>query len=136
MMGNLEYNTTIIVYNTKGGISMENITIFDKILAKKISADIVYEDDYVLSFKDVNPQAPIHVLVIPKKKISSISYADSLSAEYMGHFMHGIAKTARILKLEENGYRVIMNNGKDALQTVEYLHAHIVGGKKMSWSPA
>ncbi len=111
-------------------------TIFDKILSGVISADVVYENEFVLAFKDANPQAPIHVLVIPKKRLSRVADIDNaLSCEEAGAFLHGIAKTARALNLESSGYRVVINNGKDAKQTVEYLHAHILAGRTMEWPP-
>lgn len=114
---------------------MNEKTIFEKIISGEIPADIVYENEYVLAFKDLSPQAPVHVLVIPKKKIARIADALEMSAEDMGHFLHGITLTARTLNLEENGYRVVINNGTDAIQTVEYLHAHILGGRLLAWPP-
>lgn len=114
---------------------MEEITIFDKIIAGEIPADIVFENEHVLAFHDVSPQAPTHVLVIPKKKIVNVAEAQKLSLEELGHFMLGIQLTANKLGLEKNGYRVVMNNGVDAKQTVEYLHAHILGGRELAWPP-
>lgn len=115
---------------------MSTETTFDKILSGMISADVVYEDECVLAFKDVNPKAPVHVLVIPKKKLGRVAEIDStLTSEEAGAFLHGIAKTARALNLERRGYRVVMNNGRDAKQTVEYLHAHILAGRTMEWPP-
>lgn len=110
-------------------------TIFDKILAGDIPADIVYEDEAVIAFRDINPQAPTHVLVVPRARMRSIAEAPAQETETLGRFVQGIARTAAALGLEEGGYRVVFNTGPDALQTVEYVHAHILGGRKMSWPP-
>ena len=110
-------------------------TIFDRILKKEIPADLVYEDDHVIAFRDINPQAPVHVLVVPRKRMRSISDAPSADPATLGAFMQGIARTAAALDLDENGYRVVFNTGRDALQTVDYVHAHILGGRSMRWPP-
>lgn len=107
-------------------------TIFDKILKKEIPAEVVYEDDNILAFKDISPQAPVHVLVIPKKKVASFNELDNLSAEETGQFLQGVSKVAKELGLAEDGYRISMNCGSNGQQSVEYLHAHILGGKKLS----
>ena len=114
---------------------MESITIFEKIMAGEVPAEIIFENEHVIAFNDINPQAPIHVLVVPKKKIVSIAGAMDISAEDMGYFMQGVCLTARALQLDENGYRVVINHGRDGQQTVAYIHAHILGGKKLSWPP-
>lgn len=110
-------------------------TIFDKIVSKEMSADIVFEDDHVLAFRDINPQAPTHVLVIPKKKIRSIAQLGQLSAEDAGLYMQKVALVAKKLGLEDGGYRVVFNHGKNGQQTVDYVHAHILGGKALTWPP-
>ncbi|GAB6089254.1 histidine triad nucleotide-binding protein [Spirochaeta dissipatitropha] len=110
-------------------------TIFDRILAGEIPCEKIFENDDVLAFRDINPQAPVHVLVVPKKRWTSIADLHADEAEAIGKFMAGVSLTAKELGLEDNGYRVVFNTGKDALQTVEYLHAHILGGRKMSWPP-
>ncbi len=112
-----------------------NETIFDKILAKQIPADIVYEDDWALAFRDITPQAPVHVLVIPKSKVARFADLGELDSDTVGQFFKSVGKAAEKLRLDGNGYRVVINNGKDAQQTVEYLHAHILGGRGMSWPP-
>ncbi len=111
------------------------MTIFDRILKKEIPATIVYEDDDVLAFNDINPQAPIHVLVIPKKKW--VSFADLADADVqtVGAYMQRVAQVARRLGLQENGYRIIFNTGDDGQQTVPYIHAHILGGRSLRWPP-
>ncbi len=110
-------------------------TIFDKIIAGDTQADIVFQNDHVVAFRDINPQAPVHVLVVPRTRMKSIAESTSHSPEVMGHIIHGIAETARTLELEENGYRVVFNTGRDAMQTVPYIHAHILAGRKLGWPP-
>ena len=110
-------------------------TIFDKIIAGDIPADVVYEDDTVLAFRDINPQAPVHVLVVPKKKVKdfiSLQQSDPLET---GVFFNAVSKVASELGLDDSGYRIVLNCGEDGQQTVEYLHAHILGDRKMSWPP-
>jgi histidine triad (HIT) family protein len=116
-------------------IQQSSETIFDKIIRKEIPAQIVFEDDHVLAFKDIQPQAPVHILVIPKKKIVSFVDVKNSDGADMGHFMQGISKTAEVLGLEQNGYRVVFNSGRDAQQTVPYIHAHILAGRILDWPP-
>lgn len=110
-------------------------TIFDKILQKEIKANIAYEDEHVLAFHDIAPQAPVHVLVIPKKKMARFAEAQHADPLALGQYMASIAKVAAHLGLEKKGYRIIFNNGHDGLQTVEYIHAHILGGRLLRWPP-
>jgi histidine triad (HIT) family protein len=110
-------------------------TIFDKIIAGETEADIVFENDHVVAFRDINPQAPTHVLVVPRTRMKSIAETTDHDAQVIGKIIHGIAETARALQLEEGGYRVVFNTGKDALQTVPYIHAHILAGRKLGWPP-
>jgi histidine triad (HIT) family protein len=114
---------------------MTGSTIFDKILRKEIPADVVHEDEWVLAFRDVNPQAPVHVVVIPKKRIERFAGLADAPAVDVGEFFKGVALVARKLRLEEPGYRIVVNNGRDGNQTVEYLHAHIIGGRRLTWPP-
>ena len=112
----------------------EQDTLFSKIIRREIPADIVYEDDMALAFRDINPQAPVHILVIPKKPIPKL--ADALPEDHalMGHLL----LTAKRIAEEEglqNGYRVVINNGAEAGQTVFHLHLHILGGRQMQWPP-
>ena len=109
-------------------------TIFGKIIRREIPADIVYEDDLALAFKDVNPQAPTHVLVIPKKPIPRLSEASLEDIELMGHLLMTVKKVAEQEKLS-NGYRVVINNGVDGGQTVDHIHLHILGDRPMKWPP-
>ncbi len=109
-------------------------TIFGKIIRREISADIVYEDDLALAFRDVNPQAPVHILVIPKKPIPKLSDAQSDDTELLGHLLQTVKKVAENEKLT-NGYRVVINTGNDGGQTVFHMHLHILGGRPLSWPP-
>jgi histidine triad (HIT) family protein len=114
---------------------MTGMTIFDKILRKEIPADVVHEDEWVLAFRDVNPQAPVHVLVIPKRRVERFAHLGQHGAAEVGEFFQRVAAVATKLKLDEPGYRVVVNNGRDGNQTVEYLHAHIIGGRRLTWPP-
>ncbi len=108
-------------------------TIFDKILAREIPASIVYEDDDVLAFKDLHPQAKIHVLVIPKRRATSLHDLKDQPAANVGAFMIAVAKVAGHLGLahDRSGYRVVLNTGPHSGQTVFYVHAHILGGEPL-----
>ncbi|MCL2436815.1 MAG: histidine triad nucleotide-binding protein [Clostridiales bacterium] len=108
--------------------------IFCKIVNKEIPANIVYEDDQILCFHDVSPQAPVHVLLIPKKRIVSMDDVQEEDKELMGHMMVKIKEIAQILGLE-NGYRVVNNCGEHGMQTVGHIHFHILGKRKMAWPP-
>lgn len=110
-------------------------TIFDKILAGELPADVVHEDEDILAFRDINPVAPIHVLVIPKQRAASIVTLNELSTEYLGRFLRAIPRIAKLCGLEEGGYRVVVNHGTHGQQTVDYLHAHIIGGRQLTWPP-
>jgi histidine triad (HIT) family protein len=110
------------------------MTLFEKIIQRNIPADIVYEDDQVLAFRDINPAAPTHVLVIPKKPISRIGAADTDDQSLIGHLMLKAAEIAQELKLE-NGFRLVINNGPDGGESVPHLHCHILGGRALQWPP-
>ena len=109
-------------------------TIFGKIIRREIPADIVYEDDLALAFKDINPQAPTHILVISKKPIPRLSEASTADTDLMGHLLMTVKKVAEIANLT-NGYRVVINNGADGGQTVDHLHLHLLGDRFMKWPP-
>jgi histidine triad (HIT) family protein len=111
------------------------MNVFEKIIARQIPARIVYEDDLVLAFRDVNPQAPVHVLIIPKKAISRIDEATSSDHALLGHLMLKAAEVARQLSLDRTGYRLVINNGPDGGESVPHLHLHILGGRRMGWPP-
>ncbi|MBD1926598.1 histidine triad nucleotide-binding protein [Trichocoleus sp. FACHB-90] len=109
-------------------------TIFSKIIRREIPADIVYEDDLALAFKDIQPQAPVHILVIPKKPIPQLADAESQDHALMGHLLLTVKRVAEQAGLS-NGYRVVINNGDDGGQTVPHLHLHILGKRQMKWPP-
>ena len=110
-------------------------TIFSKIIRKEIPANIVHEDEHCLAFHDVSPQAPTHVLVIPKKPIVNVEHIAPEDAELVGHLWLTIQKVARELGLADDGYRVVVNCGKNGGQSVDHLHYHILGGRALSWPP-
>lgn len=110
-------------------------TIFTKIVNKEIPARIVYEDDLSLAFHDVSPQAPVHVLVIPKKPISSLEAASQDEAPLLGHLQWVAQQVARNLGIHESGYRVVTNIGADGGQSVPHIHYHVLGGRTMTWPP-
>jgi histidine triad (HIT) family protein len=109
-------------------------TIFSKIIRKEIPADIVYEDDLALAFRDVQPQAPVHILIIPKKPIESIATAVTEDENLLGHLLLIVKKVAAQEGLE-HGYRVVINTGEDGGQTVFHLHLHLMGKRLMTWPP-
>ena len=109
-------------------------TIFSKIIRKEIPADIVYEDELALAFRDIAPQAPVHILVIPKKPLPQLADAEPDDHALMGHLLLTVKRVAKQEGLEK-GYRVVINNGSDGGQTVDNLHLHILGGRQMQWPP-
>tara|TARA_Y100001949_G_C15804558_1_gene250755 strand:- start:21 stop:362 length:342 start_codon:yes stop_codon:yes gene_type:complete len=109
-------------------------TIFQKIIDKQLPADIVYEDDVSLVFKDINPVAPTHLLIIPKKKISKVSDSKDEDKELLGHLLLVAGEVARKLGLEDT-FRLVINNGEGAQQTVFHLHIHLISGRKLNWPP-
>ncbi|HVU09175.1 MAG TPA: histidine triad nucleotide-binding protein [Verrucomicrobiae bacterium] len=111
-----------------------NKTLFEKIAAREIPAQIVYEDDLVLAIRDINPQAPTHVLIFPKKPVTRIGEAKSEDEKILGHLLLKAAEVAKKLDLK-GGYRLVINNGADGGETVPHLHCHILGGRHMNWPP-
>lgn len=110
-------------------------TIFSKIIAGEIPANIIHDDEHCLAFHDVSPQAPTHVLVIPKKPIPSLNELAAEDAAVLGHLWLIIPKLASDLGLAEGGYRVVVNCGRDGGQSVDHLHFHLLGGRSLSWPP-
>jgi histidine triad (HIT) family protein len=110
-------------------------TLFEKIAAREIPADIVYEDDIVLALRDIRPAAPTHVLIVPKKPIPRIAEAKPEDQAILGHLLVKAAEVARKLNLDQDGFRLVINNGAHAGETVPHLHLHILGGRAMSWPP-
>jgi len=109
-------------------------TLFQKIIDKEIPADIVYEDDHCLVFKDINPVAPIHLLIIPKKQIQKIADAELLDQNLLGHLFIVAGNVARDLGVED-AFRLVVNNGSGAGQTVFHLHIHLIAGREFTWPP-
>lgn len=109
-------------------------TIFGKVIRREIPADIVYEDELCLAFRDINPQAPTHVLVIPKKEIDMLSNAKAEDQALLGHMVLAAGKIARQLGVGD-AFRLVINNGAEAGQSVFHLHLHILGGRKLRWPP-
>jgi histidine triad (HIT) family protein len=110
-------------------------TIFDKIIAREIPAKIVYEDDHVLAFHDVSPKAPVHILVIPKKSVENLLAATDHDTLLLGQLLAASVHVARTEGLADDGFRVVINTGKNGGQSVDHLHLHIMGGRPMAWPP-
>jgi len=109
-------------------------TLFEKIITREIPAAIVYEDDLVLAIRDINPQAPVHVLIFPKQAVPRVGEAKTADQPLLGHLLLKAAEVAKKLDLK-NGYRLVINNGADGGETVPHLHCHILGGRYMAWPP-
>ena len=110
-------------------------TLFAKIIRREIPADIVYEDDDVLAFRDVNPQAPVHVLFVPKVPIATLNDLTDEDAPGVGRLVLAASRYAKAQGLAENGYRCVFNCNRDGGQTVYHLHLHLLGGRTMHWPP-
>lgn len=111
------------------------MTIFKKIIDGELEADIVYRDDHCVAFKDINPQAPVHILIVPRQEIRSLADASPDDHAVLGHILLKTAEIARRMNLESEGYRVVTNTGPAAGQSVEHLHFHLLGGRNLSWPP-
>lgn len=110
-------------------------TIFTKIINKEIPATIIYEDDEILAFRDISPQAPEHILVIPKKEIPTVNDIEEADAVLVGKLFLTAKKIAKELGFDEKGYRLVMNCNEDGGQTVNHIHMHILAGRQLSWPP-
>lgn len=115
-------------------MSQPTETIFSKIIRREIPADIVYEDDLAIAFKDITPKAPVHILVIPKEPIAQLSHTEAQHHTLMGHLLLTAKRVAEQVGLD-NGYRIVINNGPDGGQSVSHLHLHVLGGRQMQWPP-
>ena len=111
------------------------MTLFEKIATREIPAAIAYEDDLVIAFKDVNPKAPTHVLIVPKKPIPRIAAATDEDERVLGRLLLKAAHVAKQLGIDDSGYRLVINNGPDAGESVPHLHCHILGGRQLGWPP-
>jgi histidine triad (HIT) family protein len=110
-------------------------TIFSKIAAREIPATIVYEDDRAVAFRDVKPQAPVHVLVIPRRELARVGEATAADAGLLGHLLWVATEVARREGIASSGYRLVINNGPDAGESVPHLHIHVLGGRALGWPP-
>ena len=110
-------------------------TLFEKIIAREVPGTIVYQDDLVVAFHDVRPQAPVHVLIVPRKPIPRIAEAKPEDQQLVGHLLLKAAEVANKLGLTQSGYRLVFNNGPDAGEAVPHLHCHILGRRRMGWPP-
>ncbi len=114
---------------------MSEMTLFEKIIARQIPADILYEDDLCLCFRDIAPQAPVHLLVVPKKPIVRVAEAVAEDNELLGHLLITAQIVAKQEGFSDDGFRIVINNGGDGGEAVPHLHVHILAGRKMTWPP-
>ena len=110
-------------------------TIFERIVDREADADIVFEDDHVLAFRDIAPQAPVHILLIPKQHHARHAAVPPEDHPVFSHHFAAAQKVARQMKLEQTGYRLVINNGPDGGETVPHLHLHLLGGRALAWPP-
>lgn len=110
-------------------------TLFEKIVAREIPSQIVYEDELVVAIRDINPQAPTHILIFPKKPVTRIAEASAADQTLLGHLLLKAAEVADKAGLKQGGYRLVINNGANGGETVPHLHCHILGGRHMAWPP-
>ena len=111
------------------------MTLFEKIVRREIPADIVWEDDEVLAFHDVNPQAPVHVLIVPKRVVPRLAEATPADQALLGKLLLAARAVAEKLDLVKSGYRVVINSGPDAGESVPHLHLHVLGKRSLAWPP-
>jgi len=114
---------------------MPGKTLFEKIADREIPADIVYEDDQCICFRDINPQAPVHLLIVPRKPITRISETADEDAAILGHLLLTANKVSKQEGFAESGFRTVINNGKDGGEEVPHLHLHILAGRQLNWPP-
>lgn len=114
---------------------MAELTLFEKICRGDIPATFVHEDERCVAFSDISPQAPVHILVIPRKPIPRVGLADEADESLLGHLLLVAGKVAREQDLSESGFRLVINNGHDGGEAVPHLHVHLLGGRQMKWPP-
>jgi histidine triad (HIT) family protein len=114
---------------------MADKTLFEKIRDREIPAEILYEDEWCLAFRDISPQAPVHVLVVPRKAIPRIGVATEEDVEILGRLMLAAGEVARRLGVAEDGFRLAINHGRNGGETVPHLHVHLLGGRALGWPP-
>jgi len=132
-----EVHAADIAASTDPAVNPNAATFFDKIVSKEIPATIIHEDELCLAFRDINPQGPVHFLVIPKDKngLNRLSSACPHHKEILGHLLYTAAEVARKEGLVEGGFRTVINDGKYGAQSVYHLHIHVIGGRQLSWPP-
>ena len=111
------------------------MTIFEKIINRDIPARIIYENDDLIAFHDVDPKAPVHILIVPKRKLARLSEVSEGDEQILGKLIVASKKVATDLGVLESGYRLVINNGPDAGESVPHLHVHLMGGRPMAWPP-
>lgn len=121
-------------WNGEGGL-MPDKTLFEKIRDREIPAQFIYEDELCMAFRDISPQAPTHILVVPKRVIPRIGMAQGEDGDLLGHLLLVVGRVARDQGIAESGYRVVMNHGPDGGETVPHLHIHLLGGRPLAWPP-
>lgn len=114
---------------------MSGKTLFERICDREIPATIVHEDEHCLAFRDISPQAPVHILVVPRKAIARIGMAATTDREVLGHLLLTAAEVAKTEGISDSGYRLVINNGADGGEAVPHLHVHLLGGRKLDWPP-
>jgi histidine triad (HIT) family protein len=117
------------------GPSSQTMTIFEKIIAREIPAKIIWEDDDAIAFHDVNPQAPVHVLIVPKKVVPRLGSAAEGDSALLGKLLLVAGDLAKKLGIDKTGYRVVINSGPDAGESVPHLHVHLLGKRALAWPP-
>lgn len=111
------------------------MTLFEKIIAREIPADIVFEDDRCLAFRDISPKSPVHILVVPKRVIARVSESAPADTELLGYLLHAAGQIAKSEGIADSGFRLVINSGPDGGETVPHLHVHLLGGRQMAWPP-
>ena len=114
---------------------MSESCIFCRIVRREIPANIAHEDEHTLAFHDIDPRAPVHVLIIPRRHIEAVNHIQDDDVEVMGRLFHVARRLARELGIADSGYRMVVNNGPDAGQSVDHIHMHLLGGRAMQWPP-
>jgi histidine triad (HIT) family protein len=124
----------LFTFKIKGGVFLKDC-LFCKIAAGEMETNFVYQDEKVVAFKDLNPQAPVHLLIVPKKHISDLNNLQSEDNELIGHIYQVAKKMAAKYEIADSGYRLVSNCGDDGGQTVYHIHFHLLGGRKLQWPP-
>jgi histidine triad (HIT) family protein len=115
--------------------NMSEKTIFQKIIDREIPSEILYEDDLIAAFRDIDPKAPVHILIVPKKAIPRVGAAVEEDQEALGRILLKAGEIAEIAGVKDSGFRLVINHGKDGGESVPHLHCHLLGGRRMSWPP-